>query len=163
MTLIPKIIANPSVTATKRQYRYRFIITAILVGIVVGLMVFVYHHRQWAFLLIALFQVYYYLPPFDKRILQFCEEVTDTGTHLNIKKDGIDDEICYDNILDVQFQKATFCLNMPFVTIRLNHPSRVGDVFYFTGWGNDNELMAWSQRLNNALTQHPKTATLTQH
>lgn len=150
MVVIPKVIAKPHVAIEKWKYNNRFLIIGIIAIIVIAFLMLALHKQtEWAwiiFLFIASY-LYNYIPPFNKQILEFYEEVTDTGKKLKVKKDESYDEICYDNISNIYWEKSKSLGH--FIVIDLKAPSNLGKQIWFYGWGNDDEVNAWIERLNH--------------
>ena len=62
-------------------------------------------------------------------------------------------EIFYDNIAMVSYNKPIFTLNMSFVEIALKTPNKISNTLYFAGWGDNNELIAWVLRLQTNIKE----------
>lgn len=164
MTLIPKSIASDTVIFSKWQYRLRYLFVLFFIACIVFVINLILNgvSEGWFGFLILLMFTYQFGIPYNQKILEFCEVVIDNHTHLTVIKNGVHEDIFYDNIASITHEHALFWLNKYVVKIQLKYPTKIGSVIYFMGWQDNNggnhtlgnETQAWINALNKKINAH---------
>lgn len=169
MTLFPKNIASNAVIFKKYQYRFRYLI-AFTVLLITGFL-FRRMSSDLFFGLLGLLMLATFIHqmgiPFNRQVLDFCEEVVDNNTGLTIKKNGIYVDIAYKDIVDIDYFYAHIWLNCRVVKLilkpNLQRSNMKDKELYFISWADYNlssrqkskETLAWIKHIKNKIKEQP--------